>query len=121
MNTLIAIFVGGGLGSVTRFGFSRWITSGFSNINPVATLSANVVSTLLLGAVLYFSSTKLVVSDSLKALLIIGFCGGFSTFSTFSYETYELIRTGHLLIAVINLLISISLGLGVLFIFAKNT
>ena len=55
-----------------------------------------------------------------KALLIAGFCGGFSTFSTFSYETFELLKSGNYFFAVANMAVSLLLGVGVLFILAKS-
>ena len=120
MKILLAIFIGGGLGSVCRYILSRVITSNFTDINPLATLVANLASTIILGIILYLSGSKLEVSSATRALLIIGFCGGFSTFSTFSYETFELIRTGSYAFAVANILLSVILGVGVLFIIAKN-
>jgi len=120
MNVLLAVFIGGGLGSLARFGVSSVVTSGFKTINPVGTLTANIISTILLGVVLYLASQKMGISDTMKIFLITGFCGGFSTFSTFSYETFELIRTGQLWFAAANILISLALGVGVLFAMSKS-
>ena len=53
MHILIAIFIGGGLGSVTRFGMSKVITSNFQNINPVATLTSNFISIGLIVSTLF--------------------------------------------------------------------
>ncbi len=120
MNVFLAVFFGGGLGSLARFGVSSAVTSGFRNINPIGTLTANIVSTVLLGVVLYLASSKMGMSDNMKIFLITGFCGGFSTFSTFSYETFELLKTGQLWFATANIVISLALSVGVLFTMAKN-
>lgn len=119
MNTLLAVFIGGGLGSLSRFGLSKFITSDFQVINPKATLLANLLSTLVLGVILFFTTERFSLSTNMQALIVIGFCGGFSTFSTFSYETFELIRMGNYAFAAINLFISILAGVGVLFLLAR--
>jgi CrcB protein len=96
------IFIGGGLGSVVRFAFSKFIQlqpGGF----PTATLAANLVSSLILGLLLGYHFNKQVVNDSTRLFIATGFCGGFSTFSTFSYETFMLVSTGNLRMAIVNL------------------
>jgi CrcB protein len=57
---------------------------------------------------------------SIRMLMITGFCGGFSTFSAFSFETIELVRSGNSLYAVLNVVISISLCLGIIYIFTRS-
>ncbi len=120
MNIFIAIFIGGGLGSVTRYGMSKLITGNFQHINPMATLASNFISTLILGVVLFFASEKLQMPSTVKAMIVVGFCGGFSTFSTFSYETFELLRNGNYMYAIGNIVISFGLIVGMLFVMARN-
>ena len=105
--SFLSVFVGGGLGSVFRFLLSRFSILILSNGFPLATLIANICSTLILACLVYFFQSKALLGEGIKLLLITGFCGGFSTFSTFSYETFELINAGETVIGLLNILINV--------------
>lgn len=94
----LLVFLGGGLGSVSRYLISLSLPlkdEGF----PLATFSANAVACLIAGF-LASSLSKTVAHPSLNFLMLIGFCGGFSTFSSFSVENLKLINKGAYSLAV---------------------
>lgn len=119
MYLYLAIFVGGGLGSLARFGISSFITDNFRGINPLGTFIANILASLLLGIVLLVLHQRTPLHPNLKAMLATGFCGGFSTFSTFSYETFELLKTGNYLWAFANVIVSVGLALAILWFISR--
>ncbi|MCB0396781.1 MAG: fluoride efflux transporter CrcB [Flavobacteriales bacterium] len=120
MNAWVAVFLGGGLGSLARYGIARFVTAmGWSTL-PYATFIANIASCLILGLVLKSLAMRPEAGDWWKLLIIVGFCGGFSTFSTFSHETVLLIRNGHMLWAVMNVLVSVTVCVGLLYWLARK-
>lgn len=116
MQQVLLIFIGGGLGSLCRYGISRWMETSASF--PYATFVANVLSCLILGIIVGLS-LKNMVSNDIKLMLITGFCGGFSTFSTFSNETLSLFQSGNYTTAFTYIAISILVCLASIFIGMK--
>ena len=89
----LLIFVGGGLGSVCRYGLASLIQTRAHVGFPVGTLVVNVLGCLIIG-LLARAFLNMQTDVMARAALITGFCGGFTTFSTFSYETMGLISGG---------------------------
>ncbi len=108
------VFIGGGLGSLFRYGISL-IISRLEISFPLATLLSNVLACFIIGA-LTASATKGHLTDAQRLLFATGFCGGFSTFSTFSNETLQLAQNGQLFTAFLNVLLSLTLCLAATFV-----
>jgi len=121
MNPWLAVFLGGGAGSVVRFAISRLMLAfGAKAIFPWATLISNTLACALLAWLVLRLGSQEEGREHWHALLAIGFCGGFSTLSTFSWENYQLLRDGFFGMAIANMIISVALGLVVFHVFART-
>ena len=108
LGALVWIALGGACGSVCRALVGMAITSRF----PVATLCVNVTGSLLIGWLMSrFGSTEPAASARLLNILVVGFCGGFTTFSAFSWQTLDQMLKGQWGAAVANVLLSVTLCL----------
>lgn len=93
MKNLLLVFVGGGFGSVLRYGIGKFLNSPQNGI-PYGTFAANVIGSLLIGILLGLATKNATISHSQTLLLATGFCGGFTTFSTFAYENHVFLKSG---------------------------
>lgn len=90
---LFLVFIGGGLGSVLRFIFGKFLNSSENGI-PYGTFAANIIGSLLIGIILGMAAKNDTLTSNQTLLLATGFCGGFTTFSTFAYENHVFLKSG---------------------------
>lgn len=100
-STVAWVATGGALGAVARFGVA--LSFGRTAF-PWATLTVNVAGSLLIGFLGIWLSERFPLAVDLRAFLLIGLLGGFTTFSTFSWETVALLENGTFIKAGLNML-----------------
>ena len=95
IKALLAVFVGGGLGSLMRYAAQAGMhRMAIPYIFPWATMGVNVAGSFLIG-LFYACSARMGFPLELRLFLATGLCGGFTTFSTFSHECLAMLRDGH--------------------------
>ena len=117
--TLLAVFIGGGLGSLSRYGVSLAVSQQWKIAFPLGTLLANILSCIILAVLVGFFKDKM-ENSFWGYFLLIGFCGGFSTFSTFSLETFQLFREGQPLWAAVNVFGSVAICFFIMYTLIKE-
>lgn len=116
LKDFLAIFMGGGLGSVLRYGVQLLLHERIVPYNfPWATFSVNILGCFLIG-LFYALSARLSLSTEVRLFLTAGLCGGFTTFSTFANDNLELMRQGEALMCILYAALSILLGVGACFL-----
>ncbi len=109
MFNVIAVFLGGGLGSVLRY---------LTNlVCPFPTVVVNITGSFIIGFFYVFFMDKADISSSLKLAITVGICGGLTTFSTFSLELFKMIEKGgyvqslgYIILSVLICLLSTGIG-----------
>lgn len=110
IKVLFVIFMGGGFGSVARYGVQMLMHERIVAYNfPWATFAVNIAGSFLIG-LFYALSARLNLSDEVRLFLTVGLCGGFTTFSTFSNDILAMMRGGEGFTAILYVAASIFLG-----------
>jgi CrcB protein len=111
--TYLWIALGGALGSIARYGGSSLAAHWVGETFPWGTLIVNVSGSLVIGffATLTGPDGRLLVSSDARQFVMVGICGGYTTFSSFSLQTLNLVRDGDVLAAGGNVVGSVVLCL----------
>ena len=116
--SITAVFLGGGVGSLLRYGMSALFRSLEVQTLALATISSNVIASALLGIVVFRINPS--VNSPLFLFLAVGLCGGFSTFSTFSLETLQFFRNGQIMWGVANILVTVIVCVLIMYILSRS-
>jgi CrcB protein len=112
---IIAVAIGGSIGSVARYLVGIGAARFFGYAFPWATLIINIAGSFLIGVFVELFALKWDLSQFWRVLLTIGICGGFTTFSTFSLDAYLLLDRGQLSAGAAYMIASVVLSVAGLF------
>jgi len=113
LSTYLWIAIGGALGSVARYACSSLIAGAFGQTFPLGTLVINVVGSFVIGAFASLTGPdgRLLVPGDVRQFVMVGLCGGYTTFSSFSLQTLTLLQDGEPARAALNVVASVALCL----------
>lgn len=114
MKELMVVGCGGFVGAILRYVVAGWAQNLSNSHFPFGTLAVNSIGSLVIGVVLGLFQHA-AIAPEIRLFVSIGLLGAFTTFSTFSYETMMLLRTGSLMGAFLNVMVSVSVGLAAVY------
>jgi CrcB protein len=110
------IMAGGALGSLARYLVQGWGQELTRGTFPIGTLVVNVSGCFLIGVLNMVFNGPLPIRMEYRVALTVGVLGGFTTFSAFGWETFSMANEGQGLLAMLNMLLSITLGFAAVWI-----
>lgn len=108
MEKYLFIGLGGFLGSVSRFYLSTIVHRASGMEFPYGTMAVNIIGCFLIGFLITMFQEHFIQNPNVRLFLVIGLLGGFTTFSSFSLDTIEMIKSGHLSGAGLNIALSLA-------------
>ena len=100
------IALGGGLGTLARYGITGLAQRVSETHLPLGTLTVNLAGCLLIGGFSAYFAGPAEVREEYRWALTVGFLGGFTTFAAFGFETFALFENRHAGVAVVNVLLA---------------
>ena len=110
MQKTILIGVAGLIGTLLRYWLSAFMAKQYGETFPWGTLAVNLIGCLVTGVVFYAAEERFLVSPTVRAVILSGLLGGFTTFSAYGLQTFTLVRDGEYGLASLNVVLSNVLG-----------
>ena len=110
LKNFLLVGFGGFIGSIARYFVSKLNLSIDFYAIPIGTLTVNIVGSYIIGFLTGISEKSTIISTELRLLLMVGICGGFTTFSSFTNENLSLMHNGQILSILLYTTLSIILG-----------
>ena|ERR1035437_8997090 len=110
MKQILLVGIGGFIGSIARFFVSKLNLSGHFLSIPMGTLTVNIIGSFIIGLIVGISAKSEIITPGLRLFLMVGICGGFTTFSSFTLENMTLMQNGQFLSVLIYTGLSIFFG-----------
>jgi CrcB protein len=101
---LVVIGIGAIVGANLRYLLSRYALKVLGPVFPYGTLLINILGSFVVGWFMIWTSERVFVDPRWRLLVVIGFCGGFTTFSSFAFETMAYFEQGQWLLMATNIL-----------------
>ncbi len=112
MKDFLAISVAAIVGANSRYFLSRLAAREFGPVFPVGTLIINVVGSFIVGFFVIWTSERVLVDPRWRLLVVVGFCGSFTTFSSYAFESMAYFEQGQWGLMLTNVLSNNLLCLG---------
>jgi len=110
MTKYLMVAIGGALGSALRFWVGGYVSNRMGSRFPYGTFIVNVTASFLIGLILTLLAERSHWNPNWRYFIPIGFIGGYSTFSTFEYEIFRSFQDGEVLMAGLNIVLSVVVG-----------
>jgi len=111
LNAIAIVALGGACGAVARYWIGWWVATRWPGPLPLGTILVNLSGSFLLGLALTALPRRCSLTESLRLFIGVGFLGAYTTFSTFEYETLRLFEEGKIGSGLLNIALSLLLGL----------
>ena len=94
MKDFLAISIAAIFGANLRYIISRLAAREFGPVFPFGTLIINIVGSFIVGLFVILTTERVLVDPRWRLLVVVGFCGSFTTFSSYAFETMSLFERG---------------------------